>query len=710
MASLSKTPNGQLTGARPHILGVPFETRLAIYGYILDDVQNESRQWERNAFSAYDGLLLACRQLSHEANQFVFPTRVTRHQSSKLAKLAINRSTFFSLRSLCIEIDLELDVGDLGNLAKALNFFQLSLQELHLLFFGQDRHGNKVSASGCSNEAMCLASSRPPLLLESGQDTEKKLNLLRTLTRCRNLRILRIENINLPLLPAIFMADKPFLQVFSATCDHRSITHSYARWKNRRDMLRGLLIKVDTNRLPPIRALSLDANAVVPAEDVVQWLKGTLQHLSWRVPNPDYQGHPTRQNDFYDMTDTIFRSLWSADRAPQLETLRLCCDMRDLPANNAAYQRDMGHLVAALSSDLPRFPKLKHFEIHYSGGDNFIRDFLIEALPHGLQRLYISDMTITMEQLVGQVRKRYLSNAHGLASSLPVLALNPVLVNGGTDGLGEPRIQSIPLHEVPTSEYIFVDDKGQVKYLSATEAGLCGHGGILVVRAPLEQPDYLGDHCMRGESKFRRDVIPLNTGKLGFIGFEYDNFDSHGCIDHSGEKTNRTGIFRLNGQLLDREHNLHLAYVQSSRSEYGIEPPQAYGPPQENSDLPETETYSKHSEIYAAIYSNADLAPNSYLVEQNRKELAACPQCNGEREEPGSMAWYFGNENEAMEIFEQEPVAKLKDQRQKSTLLEVAVLPTTRCRWMCPDFEMPPVGSFPVPPVPSDWQTLARAR
>lgn len=708
---LSKAPNESAMGPRPHILGVPSETRLTIYSYIVEDIQHEGRQWERNASSAYDGLLLTCRQLSLEASRHVFPTRVTSYQTSKLADLAINRLTFFSLRSMSIEIDLELDLGDVGNLAKVLDFFQLSLQELHLLFFGKDCHGNKVSASGCANQAVCLTASSRPLLLESGQDTEKKLNLLRSLIRCRNLRVLRIENINLPVLPAIFMVDKPFLQVFSATCDPRSITHSYTNWKNRRDMLKGLLVKVDIGKLSPIRALHLDANAVVPAEDIVQWLKATLRHLSWRVPNPDYQGHPTRQNDFYDMTDNIFQLLWSGHRTPHLETLRLCCDMRDLPAHNARYQWDMGHLVAALTHDVPRFSILKHFEIHYSGGDNFVRNHLIENLPHGLQRLYISDMTIAREDLVSQVRKRYLSHAHGLDFPESVLTLDPLLDHGCIDGLDKPSIQSMPLHELPTADCIFVDNKSRVKYLSATVARQCDHGtGILMVRSQLEQSDYLDDHFMRGESKFRRDEIPLNTGKLGFITFEYDISIGSDCTDHCDEESNQANIFRLNGQLLDREHNLHLAYDQGAREEYGIEPPQGYCVPRDDSGLPETETYSKHSRIYAAIYSDADLAPNPYLVEQNRKELAACSQRDGKEEDNDSMAWYFGNEDEAMKVFEQEPVAKVEEQKQKPMLLEVEVLPTTRCRWMCPDFEMAPVGSFPMPPIPSDWKTLARAR
>lgn len=475
-------------------------------------------------------------------------------------------------------------------------------------------------------------------------------------------------------------------------------------------MLKGLLVKVDVEKLPPIRALHLDANAVVPAEDIVQWLKATLQHLSWRVPNPDYQGHPTRQNDFYGMTDNIFQLLWSGRRAPHLETLRLCCDVRDLPASDARYQWDMGHLVAALSHDLPRFAKLKHFEIHYSGGDNFVHNHLIENLPHGLQRLYISDMTIAIQQLVSQVRKRYLSHAHGLDIPEPVLTLDPLLVDGCIDGSGEPSIQSMPLHELPTANCIFMDNKGRVKYLSATVAKQCDHGtGVLMVRSQLEQSDYLDEHFMRGESKFRRDEIPLNTGKLGFITFEYDILNETDCTDHWDEESDQTKILRLNGQLLDREHNLHLAYDQAAREEHGIEPPHGYCVPQGDSGLPETETYSKHSVIYAAIYGNADLAPNAYLVEQNRKELAACPQRDGKQEGNDSMAWYFGNEDEAVKVFEQEPVAKAEEQKQKPTLLEVKVLRTTRCRWMCPDFEMPSVGLFPMPPIPSDWKTLARA-
>ncbi|KAK5937061.1 hypothetical protein PMZ80_010601 [Knufia obscura] len=517
----------------------------------------------------------------------------------------------------------------------------------------------------------------------------------------------------------MFMINKPFLQAFSATCDSRSITHRYTRWKNKRHVLKGLLVKIDPRNVPPIRALHVDANAAVPAEDIVQCLRATLHHLSWRIPNADFQGPPSQDNDFYGMTDTILKLFWSSDRAPNLETLRLCCGMRDILSSNPRYQWEMGHLVAALSFDLPRFQKLKHFEIHYSGGDNFLRNQLIESLPHGLQRLYISDVTITIQQLVSQVRERYFLSAQHTGPRMPVLPPNLMVDDGYDDVSGKPKIDSMPLHELPTADSIKISGRDQVQYLIAANTSPSDYDtNIFVKRSQCAQHDYLDDYAMRGESKFRRDEIPLNTGKLGFVTFEYDDLewrlDGPVCVSDYVEESDRTRIFRLNGQLLDREHNLHLANDQATKEEYGIKPRQL-GPGVDkeyhgNDVLSETDTYSRHPTIYAAIYNNAELAPKPHVIEQSLKELVACPQLGGNKEECDSMAWYFGNEAEAVKVFEQEPVAKAENQKQKPMLAEVEVRPSTRCRWMCPDFEIPPVGSFPVPTPPSDWKDLVRAR
>ena len=715
MVTLLLQPDGVNAGPQPHILGVPIEIRLSIYSYVLDDIHQERRQWERNATSAYDGLLLACKQLSHEASQWLFPTRITSHQTVKLASVPTTRLTFVSMRSLSIEVKFGLIAQDIENLAKALDVFQLSLQELHLLFIGQDRHGNDVAVGGCANQVLSHTSSQHPLL-ESGQDVERNFNILRMLIGCRNLRILRIENANLPLLPAMFMVSKPYLQSFSAICDARSITHRYARWTHRRDVLKGLLIKMDPNNLPPIRGLHIDANAVVPAEDIVQCLKGTLQHLSWRVPNPDFQGRPSRQNDFYDMTDRIFRLFWSSDRAPYLETLRFCCQMRNLPSGHSRLQWDVGHLLAALGADLPRFQKLKHFEIHCSGGDNFLQHELIKSLPHGLQRLYLSDVTVATRHLVDQVRQRYFLSPEDTKDSISVVRYDRLMCDD-CSCLYKPRIESLPLHELPNANFICILERGLVQYLSVEKTGMSQNGiEILLERSSSGDSDYLDDDFMIGESCFRRDEIPLSTGKLGFITFEYgdstsrDDCDVMDFGDRGQLRPCRSEIFRLNGQLLDREHNLHLAYDQAAATGYGIKPPQVLKDSGRKARLAETETHSMHASIYAAIYDNADLAPKPHLVQQNLEDLTDFPQRDSKENGHDSMAWYFGNEDQAMKVFELEPVAEADNQRQKPTLMDVEVLVSTRCRWMCPDFEVPPVGFFPKPTIPSDWKELANAR
>jgi len=318
--------------------------------------------------------------------------------------------------------------------------------------------------------------------------------------------------------------------------------------------------------------------------------------------------------------------------------------------------------------------------------------------------------------LVDQVRQRYfLSHEYTKDSRSAVLCDR--LMCDDYNRLCKPRIESLPLHELSNASFICVTEQGLVQYLSSEKTGMSNNGTrILLERSFSGDSDYLDDAFMIGESCFRRDEIPLSTGNLGFITFEYDDStlpedcDVIDLGDSGYPGLHRSNIFRLNGQLLDREHNLHLAYDQAVAIDYGIKPPRVCKDSGRETGLAETETHSRHALIYAAIYDNADLAPKTHLVQQNLKDLEDCPQRDSKKIRHDSMAWYFGNEDQAMEVFELEPVAKADNQRQKPMIMDVEVPTSARCRWMCPDFEVPPVGSFPKPTIPSDWKDLANAR
>lgn len=678
-----------------HLLGIPTETRLCIYQYILTDIQAERRNWNGTPLTSYDGMRLACKQLYLETVDTVFLNFVTTQRASRLLLVPVNKNTFETMRSLYVEINLRNDHEFFCKFANVLERFQLSLQELHMFFFGQDSHGVETNNRGCAKILEWHNTGFEADLAESGQEIAKKLTLMRQLLVLRNLRLLHIHNANIPVIKGAIMINKHYLQALSIICDSRSQSHGFQQWlRYNRELFTGLLIP--TRNFPPIHALELDANAIVPVEAVVNNLAPTLRHFSWRVPNFEFQKQcfdkPT--HSFYSITERLMQTLsW---RAPNLRTLRLCVQMRNLPVRNEKYQQDMGLVTSGFLRYLPRCSALKHLEIHQTGADYFFRCQLIDSLPHGLQRLYISDITISTEQLVEQVRTNYLK----------LCCRDEDHHYGAIDLSDRSYRASDHIIDIPEVSCVAVNSHGYVSYLTAQEAvesKVSRKDVIHLQRLTEKDEGYLNDYDMLGEDEMRQDRISLNTGKLGFINFQYDATTWGDEDELQYEESDTTRIFRLNGLLLDREHNLHLADFEHPQASYGIPPKQIECFDKSNqypqSQDEETGDYSRWPGIHLALHTSSHSTRNELFIEQTNKELEKCFE---ERSH-----WYFGNEEQAERVFKSEPAAKFEDQKKKPMVTEIVIYPSKKCEWACPNPTVPPVGSFPMPKVPSDWKDRA---
>lgn len=694
----------------PHLLGVALEIRETIYSYIIDSIQaNRTVPWSTNVTTEYDGVRLVCRQLYRETWHRVFNYIITSQQLGKLLTLPLTKQTFIEVRMLTIQIDNNMGYIMMTGLCEALNALQLSIQELHLLFIGKDLNGVETSVHGCGNIPRWGCESHQNLLLLSGQRLdEKRFDLLRQLSLMRQLRVLRVENANIPLNQGTILVNKPHLEALNVTSDPRSVAHNYAT-VNRR-YLKNLMTVI--RNVPDVKALQLTANAVMPASGIVNKLARRLEHFSWTVPNFEYQvqAESRSPHDFYEETASVIHTLsW---QAPRLWALRLCIDMRERPCpTDPSSLRDHNVMAADLHRYLPRFSMLQHLEIHYSGGTGFFRDELIRHLPRHLKRLYITDSTIAPDQLVKQVRQRYFKPKNALDSTYLHNASIPMVGQDKVEEHYEGPLHCLSLTKPKGSVMISFDRDGRVYYLSDAEQRRtdCDAAyGVVCNRSLLQEEDFLeepGQFC--GELRWRTDTIPSGwDGMLGFVTYEYNlndkEFDDawYTSAPNGEWESDTTKIVRLSGKLLDRERHTHLRYKKSVEVLEGIESFRILDPSfteesQYEADIPETAQYSQHPGIYAAIYNTDDLAPKPFLVEKNTRALGKCL----------NEHWYFGAEAEALKVFNMEPSAKVEDQRPRSMVDVVNSPQRRRCRWMSPDYPIVAVGSHPAPVIPDSWRS-----
>lgn len=703
---------------RSKFLEVAQEIREKIYEFIRDDIQkNRLVAWNRNIVTNYDGLRFVCRQLYKETLHRIFYYTITSQQPVKLFTVPMNKVTFQEVRMLTIEINHNADSTVYTGFCEALNCLQLTIQELHILFVGEDCEGVRTRIHGCGNLTGWNDDSleyQEPLLLSGQHIDQKRFGLYRQLSLMRQLRVLRIRNANFPLVQGMILVNKPHLKALSVVCDPRTVLHTYKTVP--RHLLKGLVTVISD--IPVIKALELTANAIVPASGTAIRLAQNLEHLTWIVPRFDYQQQAGSQlpYDFYEEVGALVHILsW---RAPNLSALRLCISSREITGlQSLRTDRDLDVMAADFRLYLPRFRKLKHLEIHYASGKGFFQDSLISHLPPSLKRLYITDSTIAPLQLQRQIWRRYFQPLSMREEEVSERAGTPI--DGGRC-VKDCKSVTKPAHDVLTEDeaIIAVNEYGMVSYLAKVEIQQKRdtYSNMLICYRKLTLEDdndclIEADH-FRGERDLRGDAIPLDAGRIGCLGcitYEYDcdcteieDGEGADCRPaHYNEwESDTTIILRLCGKLLDRERHLHLRYEPSLRVIEGIRPPQMPIVEDcvqdcEQKALPETAQYSCYAKICSAIYNEQDLKPKQSAVEENKNTLF---DCLGEN-------WYFGSEDEAMKVFELEPSAKVESQRPISMLDVVDSYRDNKCRWLSPDYALSPVGSFPAPTIPQNWQS-----
>lgn len=266
--------------------------------------------------------------------------------------------------------------------------------------------------------------------------------------------------------------------------------------------------------------------------------------------------------------------------AKRLHTLRICIEGTTYEGHHS-----YGNLMGSFREHVPHLSSLRKFELHITSKSPWMGLEFMEALPSTVERIYVSDTLTYPDALLDFVTWRYKSH----------------LVDGPESRLGS--------RKTPPS-------------------------------GPVDEEEQ--HHTIVGEGLSRKDFIRMNTGRLGFLGYEYDG---------SLSTKQKFRLLKLNGLLLDRELNKHLAPL------HGKHIP-ARGLREVKNDEQIDEMFSKAgTKLYKPTYGE---------VQTNISEL----RMSGFKEDPE----YFGTEMDAEQVFAAERVANHSDLAERKYPVEIVAV------------------------------------
>ncbi len=593
-----EVPDSQPTTTceRLHLLGLPGEIRCAIWRTIHNDVLLDTEgDWYVRPTTAWDGLRLSCQQIRVEIEDFWPRTIVPQSKIGDFLNQSFSLGIANNFRRLSLELPFDMNPVVYERLAESLALLSSCLEDLRLFFVGEDRHLVKAAAQGCGLRQTNITTLTSSLPLD-GQFHEERQPLFTVLVFMYHLRYLVIENANYPLLQSMVIKNKPRLEYLHISTDPRSVLHQ--EHKHEGELY---LIVSPRDNFPPVKLLHISTNAALTSFQIAVKVAPTLEELNWTVTDP------SRQNwsfGWLKETETLFRIF--SGYSPFLRTMRLCVHFGIYEAHP-----EYGDLIGGMNAYLPHFAALETLEVHIKSESPYFGQELIQALPNSIKRLYLSDKVITAQQLEVEVNKRYFTSHTGRR----------------TNDAGHANRHW-------NSAFVLARDlPQQVNSSYPTPHGhMITRGGepTFVEHEPVGEPYH----------SRRNDYISTGTGKLGFIGYEY----------YMNEDT-KTILLNLNGRLLDRERNVHLALYDGGRH---ISPTRKV-----DAGTKVVKVHSPLNGKYGWDDPEADR-----VKELNRNmiaELQELEKIMRKTETGGTHRGYFGMECKAQEQFKREAVVQQID-------------------------------------------------
>ncbi|KAJ4517825.1 hypothetical protein ABEF93_004382 [Exophiala dermatitidis] len=555
----------------PHLLGLPWEVRVQIYIFIMDSHAEAEESLAAHGVNGLENLRLVCRMLNQEARfqSILSIVKVPENNLDPFLDAALTGPYRYDrMKSLTIEIPHQTPAQFFKLLAYDLRSRTGMLEELKIFGVGLDNCWQETSSVGhpCGKvikHRHITTSEEPPLTLD-GQIFHGRARLLHVLQHLRMLKVLVLDNLNMPVLPLHVLKNKPPLRRLRIGTDPRAIRHAgYIRQSE--ELRMGDLLFAVPEEAPPLKELDISSNGIVSAMSVIGRVLPTLEVLNWTIPDP------SSEHGANDLRESAV--LLSEFRNAQcMRILRICFHAPFFNGHN-----DQTNVMVALREALQLMPSLKIVEVHIrSHAPWHGQDFLF-ALPDWIEKLFLSD--------------RFFRNIQ------EVISVVGEITQTSTEDFLPCEPSDIEPSDIEPSDI----DSSDIE--------------------PFDINDELS----------RDDFIPI-TKKLKFVEFEF--YDQEGK-----DFENHVRLFmKLNGQLLDKDRNRHLALLNGSHIECKAA-----------TDTPKKDGLSL---ILTENGWNVPTPDEMVGIIETQMELEKCGLLDNA---------YFGEEIEAQRVFLAEPVAKASE-------------------------------------------------
>ncbi|KIW73109.1 hypothetical protein PV04_01253 [Phialophora macrospora] len=538
-----------------HLLGIPQEVRDAI----LSLLSPAGEVVGTRPVAGYENYQLTCRQTFHETSRrwnYQPAVLVPFNRSEEFIKrtldiAVLHSNAYHNVKSLFLEIRHDAPCNVFSQMAQVLRL-STQLEALHLFGVGPDGYGVRTSSVGhsCGKHDMSIVPLKRKLHVD-GQHYRRRLTLVNGIPWLQYLKVLVLDNLNMPLLQAHVLKNKPRLEKLYVSADPRSALHP--EYKGCRGLGLGSLIWPVDGDMPPVKELRVDANAIFTASQIILKVANTLESLEWTIPDAAFQTHAGPVSFIGDAAQLLSRM---PNETRRLRELRVCVH-GPVSEDHHQYASFMGFFKDCVS----RLQSLQLVELHIHSKSPWFAGEFVEALSPSVTRLYVTDLCVhrDVRQLCDSISRK-----------------------------------------------------------TAT-----------VEKKPAE----LDNDVAIGDMLGRTDFISFSRSKLGFVGYEYDLNLGVEAAEQQGKDMSK--FLKLNGRLLDKERNRHLARLE------GRFIPPKQGPIEDH-------VVGSIDPATAELHS----ITAHEQVEENRKELADCLL----NDDHG----YFGSEDVAEVVFCHEPVAEFR--------------------------------------------------
>ena len=232
-------------------------------------------------------------------------------------------------------------------------------------------------------------------------------------------------------------------------------------------------------------------------------------------------------------------------------------------------------------------------------------------------------------------------------AALEVLELH---INSKSPWLGEEIVEALPksLKRLYVAEKLFpVRGHGVEKRLTPAKKLAAA------ITTRYLQEKVMDSWQIGGPDLSRKDFIPMRSGRLNFITYEYEDQTNK----DRGDEISRQSLLHLNGRLLDRERNAHLAFYDGAL----LIPPKLA-----DSRTPEA--------ARPMIYGQEDYSSEADWAKERASEVKDGVMDDLKLKNDTWARNYFGGETGAQEVFERECEAKFEDLPPRKWPEEVRVL------------------------------------